>query len=513
MNEQKQRPIRDSLAELKSTRNMTACAMLLAVQILLGFVGTINIGNAIRITFTYLAVATTAYLFGPIPAMINTALSDIIMYLLRPTGAFHPGFTLTAALAGLVYGLFFYRRRITARRVVLAKLIVDIITLLLNTLWLHQLYGNAYVALLLPRAIRAMLQLPLDVLLLMALFSSLARVFKSLGKPMPEAIQRVPRRGRRTLAVLSTLLWVLMALWLNNTSLLVDTHGETNKWLAHRGVAQTFDIKAVQWDTDTSKIIYPPEHEYLENTIPSMRKAFELGADCVELDLHLTKDSQLAVFHDYTVEYRTGAPGNVSDYTMAELKQLDVGYGYTADGGKTYPFRSKGIGLMPEFKEVLSTFAGKDLLIHLKDDGVAAAAALWADIITLDPAQMAHLAFYGDNNAMDYLRGQSDELRVMSMSTLKDALIRYELLGWSGYVPDSMKHTELHIPAAYARFIWGWPAKFMQRMDAVETRVVLVNGDGGWSEGFDDAEARKQIPENYTGYVWTNRIDRIGGAK
>ena len=44
--------------------------------------------------------------------------------------------------------------------------------------------------------------------------------------------------------------------------------------------------------------------------------------------------------------------GNVSDYTMAELKKLDVGYGYTADEGKTYPFRGKGVGMMPELSEV-----------------------------------------------------------------------------------------------------------------------------------------------------------------
>lgn len=505
--------MKDSLAELKSTRALATCAMLLAVQILLGFVGTINIGNAIRITFSYLAVATTAYLFGPVPAMINTALSDVIMYLLRPTGAFHPGFTLTATLAGLVYGLFFYRQRVTARRVVLAKIIVDIITLLLNTLWIHQLYGNAFVALLVPRAIKPMLQLPLDVVLLMALFSSLTRVFKALGKPMPEAIPRAPRRGRRAIATVSALLWILVALWLNNTSLLVDTKGEPHKWLAHRGLAQTFDVTKVEWDTDTSKVIYPPEHDYLENTIPSMRAAFDLGADCVELDLHLTKDSELAVFHDYSVEYRTGAAGVVGDYTMAELKQLDVGYGYTADNGQTYPFRGKGVGLMPEFKEVLAAFPDRDLLIHLKDDGERAAEALWQDIIGMEPDEIAHLTFYGDDDAMAYLRSRSDELRVMSMDSLKTSLIQYALLGWSGYVPDSMKHTELHIPLTYARALWGWPAKFMQRMDAADTRVVLVAGDGKWSEGFDTEEMMDQIPGNYTGYVWTNRLDRVGGTK
>ena len=51
-----------------------------------------------------------------------------------------------------------------------------------------------------------------------------------------------------------------------------------------------------------------------------MQAAFDLGADVVELDVKLTKDNKLAVFHDFTLEYRTDGTGNVSDYTMADEK-------------------------------------------------------------------------------------------------------------------------------------------------------------------------------------------------
>jgi glycerophosphoryl diester phosphodiesterase len=53
--------------------------------------------------------------------------------------------------------------------------------------------------------------------------------------------------------------------------------------------------------------------------------------DIVEFDIRVTKDKQLAVFHDHLLEYRTEKAGQVSDYTMQELRQLDVGYGYTFD--------------------------------------------------------------------------------------------------------------------------------------------------------------------------------------
>ena len=46
-------------------------------------------------------------------------------------------------------------------------------------------------------------------------------------------------------------------------------------------------------------------------------------------------------------------------------------------------------------------------------------------------------------------------------------------------------------------------------MDAHDTRVVVVAGSGGFSEGFDDAEAVGRLPENFSGVVWTNRIDKV----
>lgn len=156
------------------------------------------------------------------------------------------------------------------------------------------------------------------------------------------AVARWSQQHWRWLAVCGV---IIMGLWLNNTSLFAPR--QRPRILAHRGLAQTFDYSKVGNDTNTAAIMDKPEHPYLENTIPSMRAAFDHGADVVELDLKLTKDQQLAVFHDATLEYRTEAKGEIGNYTMTELKHLDIGYGYTADGGKSFPFRGKGVGLMP----------------------------------------------------------------------------------------------------------------------------------------------------------------------
>lgn len=288
-----------------------------------------------------------------------------------------------------------------------------------------------------------------------------------------------------------------------------SSNDENYKLLAHRGLAQYFDVSKVEWDTNTAAIIYTPEHEYLENTLVSMEIAFVYGADVVEMDIQKTKDGKLAVFHDCNLFMRTEATGEVKDYTMDELKTLDVGYGYTADNGKAYPFRGKGVGLMPEMQEVFEKFLDKDLLIHMKSGDVETAEILWSYLEEMPEERLNKITVYGNHDGLMYLREQKSDIRILSMKTLKTGLLKYELFGWTGYIPKELENTEIHIPLQYAKLLWGWPNKFVDRMESINTRVVIVEGNGKWSEGFDTVESLDKIPEGYSGYVWTNRIDIV----
>jgi glycerophosphoryl diester phosphodiesterase len=62
-----------------------------------------------------------------------------------------------------------------------------------------------------------------------------------------------------------------------------------------------------------------------ENTLAAFKEAVRVGADGIELDVHLSKDNQLIVIHDETVDRTTNGSGRVVDLTVAELKQLDAG--------------------------------------------------------------------------------------------------------------------------------------------------------------------------------------------
>src|SRR4051794_35887872 len=164
------------------------------------------------------------------------------------------------------------------------------------------------------------------------------------------------------------LILLVVFMYVNNSSLFTKMRDNAPLLLAHRGMAQTFSMEGIESDTCTAERIFEPEHPYLENTMPSMKAAFQAGADVVELDVQPTKDGEWAIFHDWTLECRTNGDGVTREHTMEELKQLDIGYGYTADNGKTYPFRGKGIGLMPTLDEVFEHFPEESFLIHIKSN-------------------------------------------------------------------------------------------------------------------------------------------------
>lgn len=297
--------------------------------------------------------------------------------------------------------------------------------------------------------------------------------------------------------------------YFNNCSFLTKQRTGKPLLLAHRGLAQTFNIEGITNETNTAQRINKPEYPYLENTIPSMEAAFQDGADKVELDIQLTKDGQFAVFHDWTLEYRTNGKGVIKDYTMAELKQFDVGYNYTADDGKTFPFRGKGVGLMPSLDEVLNYFPEQSLLIHIKSDDSQDGEQLAQYFSKLPLKRLNQLTVYGGDKPIAVLQKRLPNIRVMSAATLKKGLLSYIVIGWTGYIPQSCKNTEFHIPLKYAPILWGWPNRFLNRMESVNTRVIVVGGEGEFSQGFDTVEDIKRLPSDYTGGIWTNRIDRI----
>jgi glycerophosphoryl diester phosphodiesterase len=102
-----------------------------------------------------------------------------------------------------------------------------------------------------------------------------------------------------------------------------------------------------------------------ENTLFAFERAMEMGADVLEMDLHSTQDAVLVVMHDNTVDRTTDGAGRIQDHSLAQIKELDAGFQWTADDGATYPFRGQGI-TVPTLEEVMTAFPGALMNIEIK---------------------------------------------------------------------------------------------------------------------------------------------------
>ncbi|MDY6951882.1 MAG: glycerophosphodiester phosphodiesterase family protein [Thermodesulfobacteriota bacterium] len=91
-----------------------------------------------------------------------------------------------------------------------------------------------------------------------------------------------------------------------------------------------------------------------ENTLLSISRAIEIGVDAVEIDVHLSKDNEVVVIHDATLDRTSNGTGLVCSHTLKELKKLDAGKGET----------------IPTLQEVMALIDKRvKLVIELKEEG------------------------------------------------------------------------------------------------------------------------------------------------
>jgi glycerophosphoryl diester phosphodiesterase len=284
--------------------------------------------------------------------------------------------------------------------------------------------------------------------------------------------------------------------------------------LAHRGISQTFPSEGVGRDTCTATRIYAPTHEFLENTIASMTAAIAAGADVIEIDVHPTTDGEFAVFHDWTLDCRTEGKGRTRDQTMAHLRTLDAGYGYTADGGKTFPFRGKAVGAIPSLRDVLAALPSQRLLINVKSNDPAEGEMLAKFLNTLPEARQRTIAVYGGERPVEVVRASAPNIITLTRDAMKACLYRDMIVGWMGITSSECERRMLVIPRDYANWLWGWPDGFVERMTRVGSAVFLTgNRQGNSAEAINAPADLARVPENFKGGIWTDEIQTIGAAR
>jgi glycerophosphoryl diester phosphodiesterase len=102
-----------------------------------------------------------------------------------------------------------------------------------------------------------------------------------------------------------------------------------------------------------------------EDTPESFRSGLALGADALEFDVRLAADGTPMVIHDATLERTTDGHGPVRAHSVAALQSLDAGAKFTPDGGRSFPWRGRGVRIAT-FEEVLEEFEAIPFVVELK---------------------------------------------------------------------------------------------------------------------------------------------------
>ncbi|KXO16834.1 folate family ECF transporter S component [Peptoniphilus sp. GNH] len=162
---------------MKNTKKLTLLALFVALHIVVNSFITIPTPMN-RFGPSFLVTALAAALFGPWGGACVGGLSDFIRANIMPQGgSYFPGFTLTSALAGFIYGIFFYKKEIKPWRMIAGSLLVDLVpNFLINSFWISKLRGITYFQSLMTRMIPSAFQAQLKLIVMLLIFGKLVEL-------------------------------------------------------------------------------------------------------------------------------------------------------------------------------------------------------------------------------------------------------------------------------------------------------------------------------------------------
>ena len=222
-----------------------------------------------------------------------------------------------------------------------------------------------------------------------------------------------------------------------------------------------------------------------ENTLPAMQLAWEQGADAAELDLWLSRDGKLVVFHDADTKRFAEPVRKIKEMTLEEIQQLDVG------AFKGAPF--KGVRV-PALESILATVpAGKRIVLELKDGPeLIPEFARVVKASGLKTKQMCVISFKEDN-----LRASKKALPDVPHYFLKG----YKADAKTGELPPLEPLLTLCREAEFEglnlHFDWPVTAEFTARVKAEKLKLLI------WT--VDDAAVARRLAAAGVDAITTNR--------
>ncbi|HEX8697382.1 MAG TPA: glycerophosphodiester phosphodiesterase [Myxococcaceae bacterium] len=234
-----------------------------------------------------------------------------------------------------------------------------------------------------------------------------------------------------------------------------------------------------------------------ENTLPAFRMAVErYRTQMLELDVHLTRDGEVVVAHDETLDRCTDGSGRLAALSFAELQRLDAGFRFTTDGGNTFPFRGQGVRI-PTLREVLRAFPGLRINMEMKTQQQGTEDVLYKVL--------------REENALDLvcMGSEHDTVAERLVARMPDACHFYPRDALASYVMTLMSGEQPYVDPRYA--VLDMPVYFggMRLISSDFLRATAAAGKwvNVWTVD-DPAEMRLLISEGVGG-IMTDRPDLL----
>lgn len=154
-----------------NTKTLVQASILVAISIVLTRVGSIMILPTLRLGFGETPLMMSGFLFGPIIGGLSGLVADLVGFVINPQGPYHPGFTLSSIMWGVIAGLFtkYFRSGKETKEIftplritITVAVAMVVISLGLNTLWLSKLYGKGFIAMIPGRILTFLVSTPIQ---------------------------------------------------------------------------------------------------------------------------------------------------------------------------------------------------------------------------------------------------------------------------------------------------------------------------------------------------------------
>lgn len=301
-----------------------------------------------------------------------------------------------------------------------------------------------------------------------------------------------------------------LALTFVNASWLADNPRGQLRLIANGGISQQYTA-AGRASPCPAKAILPPLHDYIADTARSVDMARRMGADLVTLDVARTADDALVLYPDAMLDCRSNGTGPVAAQPLAKLQTLDPGYGYTADGGKTFPLRGNARNTIPTLEDVIEADPRGRYFFHLVADDAQAGKVLVARLKALgrDPVAAGD-GFSGSGVAIAPVLAAWPGAWAFDPAHAAACTSAYRTTGWTGLLPGACKGGTMIAPLDATFTLWGWPNLTINRMTAAGGQMLAMRS--GMSEGLRHARDLPSIPITFRGYVMVDDYWTVGPA-